>query len=150
MDIALCFWFLSEHLFGKWVRVLNSDTHIFDQRLYHAQESVLYHTRRNNFQIYRGCTKRLGLGLIDTTVYMLNLDALEPAHWRPSLHIGTTPVMLKIAKVVPRGLCPCWGCIYSIGPQHEQLPRNAPEVPSKLYKQVNKASKALYPLLTAV
>ena len=47
---------------------------------------------------------------------------------RPSLHITTTPIMLKITKVVHSGICPweCWGCIYSIGPQHQQLPRYAP------------------------
>ena len=50
----------------------------------------------------------------------------KPARLRPSLHIDATPVMLKIVKVVPRGICPCWGSIYSIGPRHQQLLRYAP------------------------
>ena len=30
----------------------------------------------------------------------------KPSLLRPSLQIGATPIMLKIAKVVPRGICP--------------------------------------------
>ena len=38
----------------------------------------------------------------------------KPALLKPSFHIGTTPIMLKIAKVVLRGICP-WdnvGAVY--------------------------------------
>ena len=59
----------------------------------------------------------------------LNITCNKPAILRPSIHVATTTIMLKIAKVVHSGICPweCWGCIYSIGPQHQQLPRYAPD-----------------------
>ena len=38
----------------------------------------------------------------------LKYNLQKPALWRPSLHIGTIPTMIKLWGQ-------CWGCIYSIG-----------------------------------
>ena len=78
---------------------------------------------------------------------MLNLDALKtvltimqkPAFLRASLHIGATPINVKIAKVAPRNMPSgqCWGCIYLTGPQHQQLPRYAPGPRSIIPTRIN-------------
>ena len=62
----------------------------------------------------------------------LKYNRRKPALLRPCLHINTTPIMLKIAKIVPSRNMPlgqCRGCIYSIGPQHQHLPRYTPDCP---------------------
>ena len=79
----------------------------------------------NIFQIYRGCTKRLGPGLIDITFFMLNLDPLNTVL---ILHFYDDPHHTKDFESCSQGNMPlgqCWGCIYAIGPKHQQLPRYA-------------------------
>ena len=58
----------------------------------------------------------------------------KPALLRPSLHIGKTPIM-QVCESCSHGniggnmhLGQCWGCIYWIEPQHQQLPRYVPDI----------------------
>ena len=85
----------------------------------------LIHTE-NTFQIYWGCTKSWDPGLIDITFYMLNLACTlnSKSSYRYDPHHA------KDCESSPHGYISqgqCWGCIYLIGPQQQQLPRYTPD-----------------------
>ena len=42
----------------------------------------------------------------------LMYNVQKPALLRPSLHIGATPINIKIAKVLPMGICPWDNAVY--------------------------------------
>ena len=81
-----------------------------------------YHTRTKYFSNIPGLYEEIGTWSYRYSVLYVKLRCAKNrlkynmqmlAFLQPSLYIGAIPIMLMIAKVVPRGLCP-WGNVWAV------------------------------------